>query len=399
MNQGTKKTKVLHIMSAFGGGISSFVRNLATEINTEKISFDVLSFTDYSEEFKNEISNTGGKTLTMPKPKRIGYFRYIKETKKIIQNNGPYDVIECHLTGVYALFFKWLTKDSGAEKFVVHAHTTNDGLKPTLGVKLVRKMNQFLSVKSASQLTSCSILASNFMFGEKEKLDKGITHIPNSILIDKYTIEFDNKKIKKIKQVNDIPLDRLVIGNIARFDTPKNHPFMIKLIEHMSKKNIDFVWLFIGAGESEKEQGILNNIKDMVDEKNLTKYVRFLGRREDANELYQLLDVFVLPSFYEGLPTVIVEAQAAGVPSVISDTITTEVDVNLGMVHYLSLDEEMAKWEETILTASKQLIPSVDQRIDQIEAFGFTNDAAARLYEAFLEGRVISHNIGDNIPQ
>lgn len=398
MDREYKKNRVLHIMSGFGGGISSFVRNLATEVNPSKVSFDVLSFTGYSDEFKEEIKNTGGRTLTMPKPKAVGYPRYIKETKEIIHKNGPYDIIECHLTGMYALFFKMITHNSGAKKFVVHAHTTNDGLESTALVQIFRKINQFLSVKSATQLTSCSALASKFMFGEKTYCENKIVHIPNSIQIENYIMEYDNDKIKELKRENGIPTDCIVIGNIARFDTPKNHPFMIKLIEFMSKKDINFHWLFIGAGESEKEQLIKSDIMRLVKEKNLTQFVSFLGRREDANELYQLIDVFVLPSLYEGLPTVIVEAQAAGVPSVISDTITKEVDVEIGMVHYLSLHEDLVEWERKILRASNQSLPTAEERIKKIREFGFTNKEVAQLYEAFLEGKVKSHNIGDTIP-
>lgn len=384
------KLRVLHIMSGYGGGISSFIRNLAKEIDVEKISFDVISFTDYSQEFIEEISRTGGNLITMLRPKEVGYKKFIQDTQEKIEFHGPYDVVECHLSGNYAAMFKYLCRNSGTNRFVVHAHASSDDYEDSVITNLKRTSDRVISNLVATQLTSCSLKASEFMFGENAIKNSEIMHIPNSIDLNKYILEYDKEQIKQLKKENNIPLDTIIIGNVARFNLQKNHVFMVKLIEYMAAKNVNFTWLFIGAGELEEQ------IKRMVQEKKIENHVRFLGRREDAHILYQLMDVFVLPSHYEGLPTVIVETQAAGVNSVVADTITEEVDIDLDMVEFLPLDANLSLWLKAIYESAEKKVSSVNHRVEKINRKGFSNQSASRLYEAFLFGDISNYRIGDD---
>lgn len=383
--------KVLHIMSGYGGGISSFIRNLAKEIDENRFSFDVMSFTDYDNEFNDEISRINGKTFTLPRPKKEGFYVFIRELISILKKNGPYDVIESHLTGYYALVFKLACMLTGNKRFVLHAHATNDDLSDSLPNRLKRQFNQSLSRLIATQLTSCSLMSSKFMFGEKALSSMEIIHIPNSISVENYMQNYSDLEKIELKEKNGIPTNKMVIGNIARFNLQKNHSFMVNLIKHLSESKLEFIWVFIGGGELEDE------IKLKIKQHSLEKHVMFLGRREDANELYELLDVMVLPSFYEGLPTVIVEAQAAGINSVISNTITEEVDLKLGMVKYVSLDEKLEVWERYIIEATLNPIPNSNERIEKIKENGFSNDVAARLYEKFIEKKLSSYVIGEKL--
>lgn len=385
------KKKILHIMSSYGGGISSFVRNLAKEIDTAKYEFDVISFSDYSNDFIDDITNTNGVCMKMPRPKEKGYLYFFRETIKLIDKNGPYEIVESHLTGFYALAFKLICIITGNKRFVVHAHATDDDLKDNLLSEIFRKLSRFITVSVATQLTSCSVMASDFMFGKKAVRKQDIVHIPNSISLSKYVHDFTEEQINQIKKENGIPRNKLTIGNIARFNLQKNHQFMIRIIEYLAKEGIDFVWIFIGSGELE------NKIMNQLDELDLISYVHFLGRREDVNILYSIMDVFVLPSFYEGLPTVAVEAQAAGVNSVISDSITREVDLELDMINYVSLESDLSIWKDQIIQAyDKKVCPS-EIRKQIISEKGFSNRMAAKLYENFIENKVSTFMIGDKI--
>lgn len=384
-----KKIRVLHIISGYGGGISSHIRNIARAIDVTKISFDVIGFTDYSDEFNAEIAQTGGHTFTFLKPKKAGFKKFYQHAVKTIKENGPYDVILCHTSGYYALVFKAMAKQVGTKRFVVHAHKTQYDKMDGIVDKVRVKVDQAISRLTADQMTSCSSEASGFVFGDSPVEADKVIHIPNSIPPEKYMLSLSEEEIIQMKKDNDVPLDRIVIGNMGRFNLQKNHAFMVELITYMKSKGMAFTWVFIGAGELEEQ------IKQQISERNLDDCVRFLGRREDGNRLYQMMDVFVLPSFYEGLPTVIVETQAAGIQAVIADTITPEVDLHLGMVTYLSLQDDLSIWATEIMNAANKDVPTLAERRAMIDEFGFSNNVAAKMYEDFLMGKLKKFRIGN----
>lgn len=212
-----------------------------------------------------------------------------------------------------------------------------------------------------------------------------IVHLPNSINPEAF---MGNKIAEDLKtqlsqEVND---EMMLIGHIGRFHPQKNHLGMISLIEQLSRKTPHFRWLFIGEGE------LLNEIRTEIDRRGLTKYVVFLGRRHDIPEILNLLDVFVLPSLYEGLPTVAVEAQAAGVPSLLANTITKEADLGMGLVQFLDLDD-MDSWVEAIMTVKQLETVPAEIRLEKLTEHKFTNAASAKLYKDFLEGKLPYYNI------
>lgn len=384
-----KKIRVLHIISGYGGGISSHIRNIARTIDVSKVSFDVIGFTDYSNDFNDEIAHTGGQTFTFLKPKQVGFSKFYKHAVQVMKENGPYDVVLCHISGHYALVFKAMAKQIGAKRFVVHAHKTQYDNMDGLMDKIKVRADQLFSSLTATQMTSCSSEASAFVFGDAPVKAGKVMHIPNSIPPEKYMLTLSKEEMIQMKKENGIPLDKLVIGNMGRFNLQKNHLFMVELIAYMKTQKIPFTWVFIGAGELEEQ------IKQQITNRDLDDCVIFLGRREDGNRLYQMMDVFVLPSFYEGLPTVIVETQAAGIQSVIADTITREVDLGLGMVTYLSLEDDLSLWAEEILKAAKRDVPLLSERQAKIDELGFSNTVAAKIYEDFLSEKLTNFRIGD----
>lgn len=376
-----QQMKILHIISGYGGGISSHIRNLAKTVDSSKIIFDVAGFTGYSKDFTEEIHSMGGELFTLPRPKKNGYIQFIRKTVYIIKNNGPYDIVQCHISGYRALIFRIICSYCGITRMVVHAHrSSNDNTSGFINI-IRERLDRMISRLTASQMTSCSTEASIFIFGEKAVKNHKVMHIPNSIPTEKYMMDLDKKQIESLKENSCIAKDVLVVGHIGRFNYQKNHMFMVEIIKQMVKLKIEFVWIFIGAGELEK------TIIKSIENKNLQPYVRFFGRREDANILYQIMDVLAVPSFYEGLPTVVVEAQAAGIPSVISTNITREADMGMGMVKYISLDEDINYWIEVLIKATKISIPKIEARRKTLEMKGFTNHAAASLYEDFVFGK------------
>lgn len=381
------KIKVLHIMSSFGGGISSFIRNKAKSVNSSKIIFDIVTFNDFPKNFENEINEMGGNIYRIPNPKKEGIINYKNQYQTILKENGPYHMIHCHVGGHRAFSFYLLSKQLGIERFVVHAHSSEPYYfngKP-LKKKIESKIDCFLNQKISKEKLSCGRNASLFYFGKKALEEGTIMHIPNSIDINNYTIQASENQIDYKKKLG-IPLDKWIIGHVGRLDENKNHSLLIELAKRMKEDSLPYYWLFIGGGK------LLEEIKQTVIDENLEDYIGVLGRREDVNLLYPLMDVFTLPSYSEGLPTVCIEAQASRTPCVVSDTITREIDMGLGMVDFVSINKPQ-DWLLTLQDAVQKSLPSYDIIKQTIINKNFSNETSAKLYEDFVMGYMKNYTL------
>lgn len=371
-----KNKKVLHIIPGYGGGISSYVKNLINGISRDNIRMDVVSFSEYDDSFKRVVEKKGGKTYSIPSV-HSGFTKMIKAYSKILKDNN-YDVIHCHISGYKGLFFMALARAFKIPEIFVHAHRTSDEKKGRFHGLSVR-FSQFTTTCLATNYFACSQMAGDFIFGDRIRNTYQIEKMPNSIDVKKFVRKLPSTK--KMEYFKDLSIGEhsLVIGHVGRFNIQKNHEFMIQIINELKVRNIDFVWLFIGEGSLETQ------IKKRVEELELDKYVRFLGRREDVSDLLQIFDIFVLPSLFEGLPTVAIESQAAGVPTILSDTITTEADMELGIVEFLAIqNDKVDHWVNCILGYEKFCIPIDEERISKMESNGFTLDALGKKYENIL---------------
>lgn len=382
--------KVLHIIPGFGGGISSHVRNIINGINSEEVIIDVAGFTKYPKEFTNEVEDKGGKVFTL-------YNVRVKKIKKCIDQFrdilkcGNYDAVHIHLSDVQAIYFSILASTCGIKRKIVHAHIADQENSDKIFFRIKKRWNQFLTVMAATDLASCSKLSSAFRFGEKYVQNNRVMHIPNSINISEYFDSISKEKIKEYKQKLQIEENILVIGHVGFFGYQKNHPFMFKIAKRLKERGIKFVWLFIGTGYN------FDEYVKLAEKMNLNDCVKFLGRREDVCSLYKIMDVSVLASYFEGLPTVTIETQAAGTPTVISDSISEETDMGLNMIERVSLNDTLDNWCDAILKKASMEVPNAKKREDSIRKRAFTTDTAAELYTRFLKKEILTYNLGDEI--
>lgn len=376
-------SKVLHIMSGFGGGISSFIWNKAIAMDKEKIIFDIMTYDDCSIEFENDIANMGGKIFKIPNPKIVGWKPFYKAVNEVMSHSEMYEMVHSHIPGYRAIPFRLIAKKNGINRFIIHAHTSSNPLIPE---KSMEKINRNLNGLLATEKVSCGIKASSYVFGEKYVQEKKIMHIPNSI---DETLYFHNNDDSPIKETffETTSSDTIIIGHVGRFHEVKNHDFMIQIMLKLKELNIDFLWLFIGAGDLQER------VKKEIKKNNLQDSVKFLGRRNDVYRFYSLMDVFVLPSFYEGFPTVAVEAQAAGTPVILSESITTEADLGMGLVGFCPINESTSSWIESILKAKTIEIPTIKERKEKIELKKFSNSSSAKLYEEFIFQKIKHYEI------
>ena len=383
-----KELKILHIMSGFGGGISSFIRNKAEYIDNDSIQFDVITYDECDEKFKEAISQTGGKIYTMVNPKTKGWKAFKQSFTHVLKEN-TYDIIYCHLNGYRILPYYYYVRKYSDAPFYVHAHSSHYPIEMLSKKKKIQiKIDQMINKKLTDKVVGCGALPNKDIFG-RDINEENMVVIPNSVDVERFIKK--QEEIKKLREINrtnfHLKDDELVIGHIGRLENVKNHELTIKLAEYIKEKNLRMKILIIGVGNREAE------LKKIVNQKKLDSIITFTGRISPIEDFYPALDVMVLPSFAEGLPTVVVEAQASGVPVVMSDTITEEVDLGFDMLEIVPLEAEPSKWVEAIEITQKALIPDAKTRKQIIKEKNFSNQASADLYTEFLRGKISHYTI------
>lgn len=385
-----KTIRVLHIIPGFGGGISSHVRNIVNGIDEKQVTIDVVGFTPYPSDFVSEIESKGGKTYTLDNVRLHNLIKCIKHFRTIAIK-GHYDAIHMHLADVQACYFSLLALTCGIKRKIVHAHIAGRQNSASFAFKMRKRINRFLTVISATDLASCSKLSSEFRYGVKYVKNNKVMHIPNSINVSQYLEEIDKATKEKYYREFGIRDGQMVIGHVGFFGYQKNHPFMFKIAERLKERGIDFVWLFIGTGYN------FDKYVNIAESMGIKSCVRFLGRRSDVFLLYKIMDVSVLASYFEGLPTVTIETQAAGTPTVISDSISDETDMGMNMIRRVSLKDSLDAWCDAVCDMSKTVVPDRKERLKNIEKRYFTTDTAAALYTKFLKKEISAYNLGTEI--
>lgn len=337
--------------------------NYYRHIDREKIQFDFLVHRQERAAFDDEIESLGGRIFRLPRlnPLSSGYFHALNA---FFAAHPEYRIVHSHLDCMSA-YPLCAAKNAKVPVRIAHAHSTSQDRNWKLVFKLIsKKMIAFY----ATDLFACSVSAGKWMFGTSN-----VRILPNAIDVNLYTFSPSvREQMRKELGVEN----RLVIGHVGRFSQPKNHPFLLDIFAALLKKEPDAVLLLVGGGEG------MPKIQAKVQELGIAEHVRFLGVRSDVADLMQAMDVFVFPSLYEGLGIALVEAQAAGLPCVVSDTIPHEAYLtDLVDSEKLSAPEE--KWAEKIL--AKRAIPRTDRR-EEIAAHGFDiTTEAVKLQEFYLD--------------
>lgn len=250
--------------------------------------------------------------------------------EKILKTHPEYKVVYFNILdagAVFTIIVPWLMK----RKIVVHSH--NGSTEKTRLHYLCRPFLYALT----DEYIACSKVAAEFMFGAK----KNVLVVPNAINIEKYIFSSEIRKMRKHLNVEN----KFVVCHVGRLSEQKNPLRVLDIFKSILKKREDAVLLSVGTGELEME------VKKHASDLKISNSVFFLGVRNDINNILQAADVFILPSLYEGLPMVAIEAQASGVPCILSDKISTEVNVT-GNVQFKSLLCSDDDWADVVLAVS-----------------------------------------------
>ncbi len=351
-----------------GGGVEAVTINYYRNIDKNKVQLDFICDEDSTNIPYEEIERMGGKVIIIPSYSKP--FKYHKALKRVLKE-GNYKIIHSNINTL-SVFSLFAAKCAGVPIRIAHSHSTTN--KKEKKKNLMKQVLRPFSKVFATDYMCCSELAGRWLFGNKE-YDKGNVYLLNNAIdLDKF--KYNESLRKKKRKELGIKDDALVIGHIGRFVAQKNHDFLIDIFNEIHKKNNNSILLLAGQGP------LMEDIKNKVKELNLDDNVKFLGQRNDANELYQAFDVFLLPSLYEGLPVVGVEAQAAGLLCYLSDDMTKETKV-LDITKFMSLNNTPEEWANNILDDVKKY-----KRIDTSKEMTAKNfnikEEAKKLEEYYL---------------
>ena len=321
-----------------GGGVESVVMNYYRHIDRTKIQFDFVCDNDSINIPYDEIKKLGGRIILVPPYQKV--FEYQKELIKIFKENN-YKIVHSHINTL-SIFPLRAAKKAGVPVRVAHSHSTTN--KKEWKRNLVKQVLRPFSKVYATDYMCCSELAGRWLFGNKE-YDKGNVYLLNNAIdLDKF--KYDEKVRKNKRKELNISDDTIVIGHIGRFVEQKNHRFLIDVFDELHKQNNNSLLLLVGQGP------LMEEIKEKVKTLGLKDSVKFLGQRNDVNELYNAMDAFCLPSLYEGLGMVAVEAQVSGLLCVVSTEIPEIAKVTEKIV-FINLENNIKTWTETIFNHLK----------------------------------------------
>lgn len=316
-----------------GGGVEAVVMNYYRHIDRSKLQFDFICDSDSTNIPYDEIEKLGGKVILIPPYQKI--FKYHKELKKVL-NEGNYKIVHSHINTL-SVFSLWAAKCAKVPVRIAHSHSTTNKKewKKNL-LKIV--LRPFVKV-FATNYMACTEHAARWMFGDKYFENGKVYLLNNAIDLDKY--KYNEKVRAKVRKELKISNDTFVIGHIGRYVEQKNHRFLIDIFNEYHKKNKKSLLLLIGQGP------LMEEMKQKVKDYNIESSVQFLGQRDDANELYQAMDLFLFPSLYEGLGMVVVEAQCAGLPCVVSTEVPKIAKVS-DSINFVELNDSIDIWNNKI---------------------------------------------------
>lgn len=332
-----KKIRVLQAPGALNiGGAETMIVNIYRHIDRSKIDFEFLVNGPETGYYEKEITALGGRIHHLPQRSKNIIWYHICLLRLLRQRQ--YDIIHIHTQNAFLTSLQIITaRLAGTAKIVVHSHNTMDWRGRRL-LFLHQWFRGYLNKHSDIRL-ACGTDAAKWLYGT----DYGVKLIPLPVKCADFL--FSRERYNRLRTELGVN-DEIVYTHIGRFSDAKNHCFLIEIFRELLVRDSRSVLFLIGVGELKEE------IENMVRQIGIEQSVVFWGSRSDVGDKLIMTDVFLLPSKYEGFPTVLLEAQAAGLPCFIADTITPGIMIT-DLVRRIPLSDRAAQWADTI-TADMQ---------------------------------------------
>ena len=341
------KSKVLHIVGGMDvGGTETMIMNIYRKCSTE-VEFHFVSYYSKKGYYDEEIISLGGKIINLENPKSRGIIASLKDLISLMKNE-KYQAVHCHTLfncgiGVLA------AKIAGVDIRISHAHTTMDEEKTFIRKVYITAMRFLINTFSTKRI-SCSLKAAQYLFGYNIEADEKFEVLPNYIDYNKF-ITGDGILRKELGFGNK----DIIVGHAGRFIDTKNHLFLLNLIATLVDDNPRIHCVLIGEGE------LKISMEKRVKTLKLENNVHFLGLRNAMENIFKDFDIFILPSKYEGLGMVLLEAQAAGIPCLTSTAVQPEADLGIGLIKRINLEADMGVWKKSVYKMMD--LPKVEKKL------------------------------------
>ena len=326
--------KVLHEVATMDvGGVERLLYDYCTHLDNEEIAFDFVIFDREKEGiFEKPLTERGCRIHCVPRLQGFG-LPYISRLWKILRH-GRYQVVHAH-RGSRSFFVLLLAWAAGVPVRIAHSHIAFEPDKD-FRKHLKTVVFKHLCRIFATHLFACGDDAARFLWGTADP--QKVRKMTNAIDTNRFHQALASRE--KVRSSLGID-DAFVLGTVARIDLQKNPMYLLKIAEAVKQSGKNAVLLIAGSGPMEQE------VKERARELGLEGFVHFLGVRQDIPELLAAMDLFLLPSLFEGLPVTLIETQASGLPALVSDRVTREMD-KVGLIRFLPLDDDVRCWAKAI---------------------------------------------------
>lgn len=358
--------RILHIVGRMDrAGAETMLMNLYRHIDRTQIQFDFVTFTSETGDYDVEIKELGGKIIPILANNPIE--RMLK-LQRFLKNHPEYEIVHAHkLLG--NAFHLLAAKHAGVKHRISHSHNTSNGKSSPIK-KVYEKWASITNRRVATYKIGCGELAAEYLFGTT----KNVLLLPNAVDIQEMVAVAKNSRDYINREFDD---DGLKIIQVGRLNDVKNHQFSLKIAEQLKERKVNFTMYIIGQGPLEDE------LKQQTQEKSLLDNIKFLGVRSDITELMASADYMIMPSLHEGFPVVLVESHTVGLTAIVSDQVSTEVDLGVGLVEFLPISSPK-DWVDRLLEPKTSTF-SEQEIIKVLKSFSFdVSSNAQKLTQIYM---------------
>ncbi|GGD73362.1 glycosyltransferase family 1 protein [Paenibacillus nasutitermitis] len=334
-----RPVRILQVVTVMNrGGLETMIMNYYRQMDRAKIQFDFMVHRAGQGHYDDEILALGGKIHRMPQIRPGAYRSYFKQLDIFFAEHPEYGLVHAHINENSSFVLRAARK-AGVPCRIAHSHLSDLGFDKKLPFRLYAR---YAMKDHPNSYFACSRKAGEWLFGRRIHGQSPLIVMHNAVPVQ----EFSFQPAVRHQIRDELNAEgRLVIGHIGRFNMQKNHEFLIDVFQAVHHRNPDALLVLAGEGQ------LKSAMQRKAEKLGLSQHIRFLGVRTDISRLLQGMDLFLFPSRFEGLPVVLIEAQAAGLKCVVSDAITREADVT-GRLQYASLQESPEAWARYILEST-----------------------------------------------
>lgn len=344
--------RILQVVAAMNhGGVETWLMHLLRRIDHARFRMDFLVHTAQPGSFDSQIRDLGSHVI--PCLQHSNPWRYPQNFKRVLHQYGPFDIVHCHMQHFSGFVLRQAHR-CGIGTRIAHSHLDTSALEAQASLRRrvylrlsERWIRQFATVRLA-----CSRDAATSLFGPAWASTPGVALLYCGVDTQAFLRAPDRAAVRRELS---IPYDAFVLGHVGRLAEQKNHAFLLDVAAEVAQRQADVVLLLVGDGP------LRPALQARAARLGISNRVIFAGSREDVPRLMMgAMDIFVLPSLFEGLPLAAVEAQAAGLPCVVADTISKEADLVPPLITRLSLSVSKAAWADVIV-AHRHAAPRIPQ--------------------------------------